>query len=105
MTDADAAQPSVSTTPRQRGGPRSEMYLLHCTGVPVLSCPLESWWYWESRVKMAAVPIRCILELQIRRWKVDRNFVGCDVDVLYYYSSKLLIYYFMICKINFLICC
>ncbi len=38
---------------------------------------------------MAGVPIKCILELQIRHWIVDRNFVGCDVDVLYYYSGKL----------------
>ncbi len=49
---------------------------------------------------MPGVPIKCILELQIRCWKVDRNLVGCDVDVLYYYSGKLLIYYFMICKIE-----
>ncbi len=51
-------------------------------------------------MKMTGVPMKCILELQIRHWKVDRNFVGCDVDVLYYYSGKLLIYYFMICKIK-----
>ncbi len=48
---------------------------------------------------MSGVPIKCILELQFRCWKVDRNFVGCDVDDLYYYSGKLLIY-FMICKIK-----
>ncbi len=51
---------------------------------------------------MTGVPIKCTLELQIRCWNVDRNFVGCDVDVLYFYSGKLLIYSFTICKIKLL---